>query len=917
MKLLYLLGSILFTASVIAGKEEAIFKLSTAKLKIGATAKASIAFSDGQSWPESEQPAFAVESDGETQLARSAQRTGDKLSVYFDGDTRAEFQVTTDRGFALFRLVHLETPRPVSLFRLFLLPAPIKARPSGVLNGAALDGNFAAVMALQPNVHVYNQRAGGTRVDRTGCRHEFAQVAPGKVGQHAAAFSASCDAKPLGWSMRGKNFPAPLDLSGCKSLRVWVHGDGRGEALKIQLYDGEGGYRDDYIPIDFQGWRQVILTNSALNTLHYDRVRTINFYYNGLPASTSVTCQIDHVEALLERDGTNRVLILEDFESAASPLWSSSVMNLCAETLEKHGIEPAAFGVIACREQDFAETMQRFQKAAGLPSPHPGGVWNKQSPRVKESYLFLTSFRESQFDEALTMARRGGFKTILFGQESWCESTGHYGINRKHFPDGLEGFRRTVQRFKQAGFHVGLHFLGASIYPPDTYLTPVPDARLVKGASATLAADVNATTNFLTVDALPEAFPAEDGGYTGNGTVLQVGDELIQYGKRALQPPFGFHDLHRGHLGTKPAAHKKGEPVRHLVRSFGYHMYDMDTTLLDEVSSHLAHVANTCDVDMLYFDGSERLQGDHWYYNALLHRRFYDKLVNKDMLLQASSFSHYSWHVLARSASADGHGDLKGYLDQRSGAFTSFAQDHMPLDIGWYYGYDPTTTPDMFEYVLGATIGYNSSMSFQVSCEAAARHPFTGEILDLIARYEKLRLAGRIPKSVRAKFEIDPSMTAITPGDFHSDLLQKRREYRLLEVGGDPIFQRVAYEPWNEIKGSGTNAPPWTVHVKEPARLGLQIHALRGTEIVDPWVELDGKRWSWQGKLAGGEFLIFWPGEPVKRYAPSREPERGEMAAEITVKAGVYAATFGARSFQTNGLRVRITEEFSERIPAK
>ena len=39
------------------------------------------------------------------------------------------------------------------------------------------------------------------------------------------------------------------------------------------------------------------------------------------------------------------------------------------------------------------------------------------------------------------------------------------------------------------------------------------------------------------------------------------------------------------------------------------------------------------------------------------------------MLLQASSFSHYSWHILARSASADGHGDLKGYLDERSPGF--------------------------------------------------------------------------------------------------------------------------------------------------------------------------------------------------------------------------------------------------------
>ena len=80
---------------------------------------------------------------------------------------------------------------------------------------------------------------------------------------------------------------------------------------------------------------------------------------------------------------------------------------------------------------------------------------------------------------------------ILLGQESWTNGTGHYQINRDCFPEGLAGLKRTLQRFKDAGFHVGLHVLGASIYPPDPYLVPVPDRRLVTGATAALAADVD------------------------------------------------------------------------------------------------------------------------------------------------------------------------------------------------------------------------------------------------------------------------------------------------------------------------------------------------------------------------------------------------------------------------------------------
>ncbi len=447
------------------------------------------------------------------------------------------------------------------------------------------------------------------------------------------------------------------------------------------------------------------LTDASFNTLRYEHTDALNIYYNSLPPGKTVTCYVDQIEAIIERDGAERVVLLEDFESPVSPLWGSPQTTLNLRTYARHGIQPARFGVLVCRSAELMETVREFEVAAGLPSPAPGGQWNKISPWIHRSYFFLTQFHESQFDEALAIARRGGFHTILIDQSSWCRSTGHFEVNQTNFPDGLEGLVRTVRRFKEAGFRVGFHFLAASIYPPDAYLTPVPDPRLVKGATATLAADVDPQADFIPTTAAPDAFPAEDGGYTGDGTVLQIGEELIQYAERSLQAPFGFKGCRRGHLGTRAAAHRSGDAVAHLVRSYGYHMFDMDTTLLDEVSTNFARVANACDIDMLYFDGSERLQGDHWYYNARLHKAYYDKLKNKDTLLQASSFSHYSWHMLARSASADGHGDLKGYLDERSPWFVSFGRSGMPLDIGWYYGYDPNATPDMFEYVLGATLG--------------------------------------------------------------------------------------------------------------------------------------------------------------------------------------------------------------------
>ena len=622
MRVLICLALAAVATAIPARAADVTFELETARLALDARGGVSgLTFGDGTAWPGVGQAAFVLETDAGPAPSRQVALDGDLLRVEFENGARAEFRVSRHRSFVLFRLSRLASDRPVRRFRLFALPVPPDATQIPTLGAAQLAGHFAAVMVAEPNVQTVQSRVGIIRGDRAGCKHEFVQQSDQdpKQGRHAARFTASCDATAGGWSVRGLSFAKPLDLTGCRAIRAWVHGDGQGQALKIQLADGRGGHRDDYVTIDFTGWRQMTLAKPALNTLRYDHVTTLNFYYNGLPAGKTVTCLLDDVEALVMRQGREEPVLLEDFESPQSPLWASAANLLQVQTLAAHGIEPAAFAVLACPRGEAMDTIRRFEEAAGLPSPRLGGQWNKTSPWVSRSYLFLTRFKDPQFDEALAIARRGGFHAILLGQESWCRATGHYEINRASFPDGLDGLKRTVKRFQDAGFSVGFHFLGPSIYPPDPYLTPVPDPRLVKGVTAELAAAVDPSADFLPLTAVPSAFPAEDGVYNGKGTILQVGDELIRYGRLSSAPP-GFADCQRGHLGTKPAAHAEGAKVSHLMRSYGYHMFDMDTSLLDEVATHFARVANACGIDMIYFDGSERLQGDHWHYNAKLHK---------------------------------------------------------------------------------------------------------------------------------------------------------------------------------------------------------------------------------------------------------------------------------------------------------
>lgn len=817
----------------------ATFDLGTARLVIDARGYATLELAEpGASWPAAAQPLVRLDTESGLLLPESVTAQNEHLTAHFPGGALCEMAVTRGAGFLVFEVTRLEAPGATRL-KLLSLPVPEGAEIMSTLNAASTPTHVAALSAAEINVHAYTQVIGRSDADKAGCSHEFLPTDEARVGSTAARFTATAGAEAGGWSVVGHDLPRPLDLTGCTAIRAWVHGDAKGQQIKIQLNDGRGGYRDTYIPITFQGWQQVTIDTPALDTLRYDNVATLSIYYNSLPVGESVSCMVDHIEAIVERDGNQEAILLEDFERPDSLFWCAKTQTLNLETLAGHGLLPARFGLLVCSQQEFLDTMERFEIAANLPSPHPDGVWNKRSPWIKRSYLFITRFDASQTDDVIAMARRGGFDMILILQDSWTRATGHFEVNTDSFPGGLDALVDTVQRLKDAGFHVGFHMLGASIYPPDPYLTPVPDPRLVKGPSIQLAADIDDTTDFVPTPAPPEGFPAEDGGYTGDGAVIQIDNELLRYRTLSLEAPTGFAGCTRGHLGTAPAPHARGAAITHIRRAYGYHMYDMDTTLIDEVSTHFARVANACDIDMIYFDGSERLQGDHWYYNAKLHKTFFDKLARKDILLQASSFSHYSWHILARSASADGHGDLKGYLDERSGWLDAFKRNAMPLDIGWYYGYDPNCTLDMYEYVLGATIGYASSMSFQVSLDAARKHPFTGDILDCISRYERLRLSGRVPADMRERLRIDPALAGEKSPEERAKLLDIRREYRLLGREGEEVFQRVVYTPWQEVNGAVPESAQWRVRVPMgPARVGIQIHALPG-----PWTA-PGPSWS-------------------------------------------------------------------------
>lgn len=121
------------------------------------------------------------------------------------------------------------------------------------------------------------------------------------------------------WVRVGTCFEDLLDLTEQQAMGVWVHGDGRGEWLNLQMRSKGRffSYSDHYVPINFTGWRYVELIEPetsrfdacswpygrAVYKLHrhgteYDSVMALHLWLNNVPAGGSVEVLLSPVRAL-------------------------------------------------------------------------------------------------------------------------------------------------------------------------------------------------------------------------------------------------------------------------------------------------------------------------------------------------------------------------------------------------------------------------------------------------------------------------------------------------------------------------------------------------------------------------------------------------------------------------------------------
>ena len=542
----------------------------------------------------------------------------------------------------------------------------------------------------------------------------------------------------------------------------------------------------------------------------------------------------------------------------------STFSSMCFRT---YGLVGARVAVVGCPRAQVRSVLQEVVRAEGLPWSPLGGPFALDAEENRGSYLFAHA-SEATIDEWIAMARKAGMAAVHLN--GWAQSLGHYQPRTKSFPNGLAGLKACVDKIHAAGMKAGMHTLTGCISAHDPWVTPVPDKRLAVDATYALAAPIDAKATTVLTAEKPGKFDTI-WAYGGRGNVVRIDDELIQFAGLSHEPPYGFTKCTRGAFRTKAAPHAKGAAAGHLHVRYTSFQPDESSTLVDDVAAQIANVFNTCGFDMIYMDGAEGMAGG-WHGVATMRAAIFKKLKRR-ALVEASSWGTPSWVFHSRIGAWD-HPKwaLKRFIDIHCRSNESYrASSLLPAELGWWAILGPThdhraETRDEIEYLCCKALALDAPMSFQ-SLRPGSRPPNArqDEYLELIGRYERLRLSGAVPKAIRAT------------------LRKERDEFRLTQTpdGGWQLVPTDYAE--HKVTALDDGTASWTVanrFAAQPARLRIEaLYAVEPYDSKDAMVLAD-----------------FAKGEEFADKAAAKGVTHSLVASQEQVKAGGVSGRLSAKN---------------------
>lgn len=451
------------------------------------------------------------------------------------------------------------------------------------------------------------------------------------------------------------------------------------------------------------------------------------------------------------------------------------------------GSKIALFG---CPVEEALETIGRIEREEGLPHPQIDGRWGKTVRTASAAYMIL-GFGEGDIDRAIDYTQRAGLRYLY--HPGPFKTWGRFLLNDQ-FPSGRQGLRRCVDKAEAAGLMVGVHTLSNFITTNDAYVTPVPDPRLAKVGKVKLMEDVSAGQTEIPVSS-PNMFRESEKSHL---KTIQVGEELIRYGRLSGGEPWRLLDCVRGAFGTFASAHSSGEEAAKLA-DHAYKVFLTDPSLSLEVARNIAGLFNECGLRQISFDGLEgnRSTGMGNYGEVLFTQAWFEGLsedIRSHFITDASRTSHFFWHLYSRMNWGEPWyaGFRESQTEYRLKNQAYFRRNMMPAMLGWFQ-MKPETSIEDIEWLLARSAAFDAGYAFVTSYEALEKNGYTERILAAIGTWEEARMAKAFSpeqktrmEDIGREFHLEPgpeegwTLTEVFSHKFRHELVQRQP--------GEPVF---------------------------------------------------------------------------------------------------------------------------------
>jgi len=510
------------------------------------------------------------------------------------------------------------------------------------------------------------------------------------------------------------------------------------------------------------------------------------------------------------------------------------------------GSKIALFG---CPADMALETIEQIEITEGLPHPMLDGQWCKTSMTAKLSYM-IVGFGERNLDEVLAYAQQAGFKYIY--HPGPFKSWGHFELSPSDFPDGDESLKRCVEKAGKCGIRVGIHTLSNFITTNDRYVSPVPDARLMRLSSSHLAEAIDETATEIKV-AEPTPFREQQSLSTA-----VIGEELIQYGAVSETEPWTLTGCKRGAFGTKPSSHPANSEIGKLV-DHPYNVFFPNLSMQDEMAERLVKLFNRTGLRQISFDGLEGCERTG--HGIYAHNRFVQQCFdgwNAEVINDASRLLHYLWHIHTRMNWGEPWGKAmrEGMPEYRFRNQEYFNRNLFPRMLGWFQlklasNELEATSLDDIEWVLSKCAGFDAGFALSTSLSALKENGQTQAILTAIREWERTRLAGAFSEEQRERLKA-PNV------EFHLNPLEDGR-WQLYPLNFSSTFSYC----WEERQPGEPVGEEWEFEnrfAEQPLNFVLRVlpgvGASQEEAVVNPSFKVKFHQVTFPVRLLANQYLV-------------------------------------------------------------